>query len=397
MTVKHRHANTNLLESIGLEILKADPGERLVDTSLKIEYIPAELIRPDPIQARRVLPEAIHFAFYTNRLTPTQALRELIQVAQVAARQSGHPFNSVLDLLLNDNGGEEEKAEAPTLSPEEQLVHDLANLALTIRQDGQVNPLTVVDATQGVTRLYRIETGERRYWATWIVRDFLPAYEGDGTIPCIIVPSGKASVFRQAKENTARAGLTAVAMARQAALLILAVHGIEKPDGPVSNDFYRQALTLDLRDKREYTADVLSAMGGISKVRLWQFKALLQLSDEALELADRYDLDEGRLRHILHLQPADQAEMIRQTTQFNLTGRQVKEMCESGKGDDQSEQSVPKEAVRFAKLLRTIDPSSAQDIAQVLLQQDKDVHIARARLEKLRKLITEAEQYLSTS
>ena len=37
MTAKHRHANTNLLESIGLEILRADPGERLADTGLNHE------------------------------------------------------------------------------------------------------------------------------------------------------------------------------------------------------------------------------------------------------------------------------------------------------------------------------------------------------------------------
>ena len=47
------------------------------------------------------------------------------------------------------------------------LLRDLVTLAVTIRDDGQVNPLTVVDATEGVTRLYRIETGERRYWASW--------------------------------------------------------------------------------------------------------------------------------------------------------------------------------------------------------------------------------------
>jgi len=88
---------------------------------------------------------------------------------------------------------------------------------VTIRDDGQVNPLTVVDISQGVTRLFRIETGERRYWATWLLRDFIPNYTGDGTIPCIIIPERKSSVFRHAKENTARSGLTAVALARQAA------------------------------------------------------------------------------------------------------------------------------------------------------------------------------------
>ncbi len=98
MTPRTRQAPTNLLDSIGLELLKADPAERLADKHLRVETIPAELIRPDPIQPRRVLPEQIHFAFHDNRLTPTQALKELIQVAQVAARQSGRPFSTVLDL-----------------------------------------------------------------------------------------------------------------------------------------------------------------------------------------------------------------------------------------------------------------------------------------------------------
>ena len=86
-------------------------------------------------------------------------------------------------------------------------MRDLVNLAVTIRDDGQVNPLTVVDVTQGVTRLYRIETGERRYWATWLLRDFIPGYDSDGMIPCIVIPAEQASPFRQAKENTARIGL----------------------------------------------------------------------------------------------------------------------------------------------------------------------------------------------
>ena len=64
-------------------------------------------------------------------------------------------------------------------------------------------------------------------------------------IPCIIVPADLASPFRQAKENTARTGLSAIAMARQAALLILTVHGHELPGYAVNNDFYRQALDLD--------------------------------------------------------------------------------------------------------------------------------------------------------
>jgi hypothetical protein len=250
-----------------------------------------EMVRPDPVQPRRVLPERIHYAFHNHRLTSTQALRELVQIAQVAARQKGHPFADVMELLPQAEADHEEENLA--LAPEEQLVRDLVNLAVTIRDDGQVNPLTVVDMSEGVTRLYRIETGERRYWATWLLRDFIPNVSFDGTIPCIIIPSKRASVFRQAKENTARSGLTAVAMARQAALLLLGAHEYDIPTSVVDNDFYRQALDLDLRSKREYSDVILSAMGGIGRMQFSRYKALLRLSDEALELADRYHLEEG--------------------------------------------------------------------------------------------------------
>jgi ParB family transcriptional regulator, chromosome partitioning protein len=61
------------------------------------------------------------------------------------------------------------------------------------------------------------------------ISDSIANYNGDGMIPCIIIPAERSSVFRQAKENTARAGLSAIAMARQVALLLLAIHGYEIP------------------------------------------------------------------------------------------------------------------------------------------------------------------------
>jgi hypothetical protein len=123
----------------------------------------------------------------------------------------------------------------------------------------------------------------------------MPNYAGDGMIPCLIIPLEKASVFRQAKENTARSGLSAIAMARQAALLLLTVHGYDIPDMAVTNDFYRQALDLDLRGKRQYTDAILSAMGGIGRTYFNEIKALLGLSDEAMELANRHVIEEKRL------------------------------------------------------------------------------------------------------
>ena len=158
-----------LLASVTEEMFDDEP-QVFSDNSIKVERILLEMVRPDPVQPRRVLPEQLHHKFHNNRLTPTQSLRELVQLAQVSARQQGRPFSNVLELLPD---GESDTEDTEKLSPEEDVLRDLVNLAVTIRDDGQVNPLTVVDVSHGVTRLYRIETGERRYWAAWLLRDFI--------------------------------------------------------------------------------------------------------------------------------------------------------------------------------------------------------------------------------
>jgi uncharacterized protein YukE len=374
-----------------------DLPQTFSDNAIRVERILLEMVRPDPVQPRRVLPEHIHTAFHNNRATPTQALRELVQTVQIAARQRGRPFNSVLELLPNGDDEREDEAEVK-LSPEEILLRDLVNLAMTIRDDGQVNPLTVVDVSQGVTRLFRIETGERRYWATWLLRDFIPGYTGDGMIPCIVVSANRSSIFRQAKENTARSGLTAVALARQAALLLLTVHGYEIPAYAVGNDFYRQALELDLRGKREYTDSILSAMGGMKRGQFSYIKGLLRLSDEALELADRHAIEEGRLRHVINVASEYHAEIVRQIIDFNLSTKQVKELCE-GDGvqslKDEVEDISPS-ALKIAKVTQTISTTTPQELARALMRQEGDASIARARLQAMRKLLGEVERYLTS-
>jgi hypothetical protein len=305
-----------------------------------------------------------------------------------------------LELLPNpDDEGDEDQS--VHLSPEEQLLHDLVNLAITIRDDGQVNPLTVVDVSQGVTQQFRVETGERRYWATWLLRDFIAGYNSDGMIPRIIIPTERSSVFRQAKENTARSGLSAIAMARQAALLLLTVHGHEIPSHAVSNDFYRQALELDLRGKREYTEAILTAMGGIKKAHFSEIKSLLKLSDEALELADRHALEEKKLRYVVTLPQEFHTEIIRQIIDFNLTSKQVKDLCagdglDSERQEDELEQ-LPASAIKLAKIAQASNTTAAQDLAQAMMRQEGDANLARARLQAMRKLLTEAELFLTES
>jgi hypothetical protein len=78
------------------------------------------------VQLRRILPKRIYQQFWEGRLTQTQALKELVALAQIAARQNGRPFNSVTDLL---KGGEDEKAEATALTHEGQVGQGLGELS----------------------------------------------------------------------------------------------------------------------------------------------------------------------------------------------------------------------------------------------------------------------------
>ncbi len=186
-------------------------------------------------------------------------------------------------------------------------------------------------------------------------------------------------------------------MARQAALLVLTVHGMERPDGPVSNDFYRQALDYNLRDTREFTSDILAAMGGISRSYFSRLKALINLSDEALELADRHSLDEGQLRFVLTLAPADQVEMVRQIIDFGLTSRQVKALCEHHEADEEGDapgQPIPRPALQLARFIKRSEEASGQVVAQALLTQEKNPEIARLKVQSLRRLLDEIEEYL---
>jgi len=384
---------SELLANFNDDLLGDDLPQHLGDDAVKVERILLDLVRPDPVQPRRVLPDRIHHAFHNNQLTPSQALRDLVQVAQVASRQRGQPFSNLLELLPDPDRDE---ADAK-LTPEEELLRDLVNLAVTIRDDGQVNPITVIDVTQGVTRLYRIETGERRYWAAWLLRDFLPGYEADGMIDCIVVPVDRSTVFRQAKENTARKGLSAIAMARQAALLLLTVNGFDIPDFAVDNDFYRQAL--ELRIPRGGAEAIYNAMGGIDKVYFSYIKNLLKLSDEALEFADRHNIEERRLRPLTDVDPDFHYELVRQIIDFNLTARQIEQLIAAGAETEKTADAndIEPEAYRLAKIVKNRGRADAAAIARALIQQEGNSALALAQARLMSQLYAEVAEWCEKS
>jgi hypothetical protein len=183
---------------------------------------------------------------------------------------------------------------------------------------------------------------------------------------------------------------------------MLTIHGYGIPSNAVTNDFYRQALDLSLQSKQEFSSQLLTAMGGISRFQFSRYKTLLKLSDEALELADRYNVDEKKLRYVTGLSQEYHTEIVRQIIDLNLTSKQVRDICEteitedSDKAKDEGEVSIPRPAMQIARATRNSNEMSGIDLANALLRQEHDTNLARVRLQMIRRLIDEAEKHLQS-
>ena len=71
----------DLLASVTADLLDGDP-QRFQDESIRVERILLEMVRPDPIQPRRVLPERIHFAFHDGERGTDKESRSPIPCCQ---------------------------------------------------------------------------------------------------------------------------------------------------------------------------------------------------------------------------------------------------------------------------------------------------------------------------
>jgi hypothetical protein len=285
-----------------MEVTRATTGREVSEKPLTL---PIRAIRPDPLQARRVLPAAVRAGFVTGQLDPPGALAAWRALAEDDAREA-----QLLQTLI-------------------------VNLAVSIREQELVNPITV--CSDGPSR-YLIETGERRWWAHWwlVSVEKRPGYE---QIQAQIVTA--ASPERQAAENLQDSPLTAVQEACQIARLLLhqtgrdADHvvamlargrGADRGGILVGYAPYRVALDLQRKDVYGKWAAIAQIMGRGER-QLQRQLALLKLTDGALELADRGGLTEGQLRALVEAAEQTAGERQRRiialAAEYNLSGPEV--------------------------------------------------------------------------
>ncbi len=232
----------------------------MTEQNIPVRPIPINQIRPDPTQPRKLLPP---------------------KLAQMLS--SGVSPLDILDQL---------RTRAARDKWTRKKLSKLGALANSIGKDGLMNPIRII---RNDDDHYRIEQGERRWWAHHIlVRQGNERFQ---TIAAFVVdPNVESSglLRRRVAENVHRDDFTAIELAHAMANRILEILAA-KPD-----------------TKQSEAERLVGKENGMSDRRVRQFLALLNLSPECQELAQQARLSENALRRIVGIEdPALQLAAVR--------------------------------------------------------------------------------------
>jgi len=349
-----------VIDQLAGSMSTADPGFRPTDQ--RIYEINLDHITPDFSQPRDLLPYDLRAAMQSGDMTPSQAVQELV----IRAEQD----DTVALLIL---GG---KDKGPVVEDDE-VVEDTGLLALaySIRDVGLRQPVNVyrIDDPEQPDRIaYRLGEGERRFWAHHLL--VLQGYNEFQRIKCVVesLPDDEEIVHqRQEAENAARVDLPAIARARSIERIKERLNmelGTRVPgENTIKLPGQRELQIAVGQQVKRFTGRAI----GDRMVR--NYLSLLNLSDEAQDLAEAAQLTEKQLRPVMKLKTDnEQLEMIRRIIEEKLSSRQVrKEIAKPPKATSTlkeiSQKSVEQ---RFEK--RVIDAAKTMHSLLTLPQENYD-------------------------
>jgi len=323
-----KHQTPTTLEEVDQQIygaMRAPDAGRQVARPILIQTI-----YPDPIQPRRAIPSAVRDAWDGD---PATVATDLFDVwLEKIAEERGSPFELAAYLSEGEtprsqsDEAESDDADSVKRGALEAALLPVVELAASIRRTGLTNPITVVKFSEDEngTKLYRLETGERRWLAYHLLLrhfgkddlnakgekqwwDRIPAREVEGF-----------NVWRQASENNARQNLNAIAKARQLALLIMDLYqaqGIAFQPFDVfahEQDYYKQVVDANAyKIPRGMGEKIISTMGAEHRNIIMRYRSLLELPPSVWTIADDYHLPEGKLRDLKGLPEEKAFALIR--------------------------------------------------------------------------------------
>ncbi len=273
-------------------------------------------IHPDPAQPRRAVPAVIRNRIDWNGNTNAvetlfETWQQMVNAERPGSQKAFHLRAYLDESAISDEEEQlaqdiesdahiaEDVEQTATTGPLELSLLKLVQLAVSIRQEGLTNPITVVPAGQE----YRLETGERR----WLAYHLLYWHTHDPKFNQIAARTVEEfSIWRQAAENNARSNLNAISKARQLAVLLMDLREREEDATyrPFEEFVTEQAYYSQVADgnahriPRGTSERLLNATGLKSPKQLREYRRLLRLPKMVWEIADDLNWAERAVRDL---------------------------------------------------------------------------------------------------
>jgi len=235
---------------------------KMINNRQSVYRVPLLMVRPDRFQARILLPFSLRPAFYNGQKDWRETVQDWFRLAKN-------------DRLIR------------------RELDELIVLGDSLHDTGQIKPVTGQVINENGRDVFKMLTGERRFWATAIKAALDEAVEEPYVLALI---DNQPSLEKQIAENMAYKALTPVGKARAAARLVLEANLLEPEQGENELEYFRRVADLRLNDEMK---DLLQKNLQMERTYYGRLMKFFELGEESLELADRSEMPERVLREIM--------------------------------------------------------------------------------------------------
>ena len=277
--------------------------------SARIVSVPLGQILPDPFQPRPILPLFIKEPFFDGKISWREAAEQWIA-----------------------SSAEDRAASA--------RIQTLMELGDTFDDHGQIKPVTGGWENVEGQNIFRLETGERRFWAK-ALSAVANNLEEKPHLECREIDGQTRSRERQVVENIHAESPTAVARAREIASLILSKLDLPAEKDPLlgaevgEHEYFQSVLELKELIGKKYMPegiwDEVEEVMGLSRPLMTRHLKILELSNQLQYKADLNRLSERVLREVMKLPSSKWETAIDKAIQDQLTAQEMSEYVDQKK------------------------------------------------------------------
>ena len=239
-----------------------DQTPKMLSNRQSVYRVPLSMIKPDRFQARFLLPFELREAFFRQEIDWEETARKWMALAEQ-------------DRLVR------------------REIEELIALGDSLHDTGQIKPITGQVINEDGREVFKMLTGERRFWAT----AFQSVLSGRKDEPYVLaIIDNQPSLEKQIAENMAYKALTPVGKARAAARIVLESNGIQPNESLDEYSYFRQVLDVRLSDE---TKDMLLKTLQLERTYYGRLIKFFELPQDLLEICDRAEMPERVLREIM--------------------------------------------------------------------------------------------------